>query len=106
MKQSNISLESFWKLCYPLLVTIAAQVIIVVSIAQAVAGDDGVRAADVSATGRETRATFPTSQAPPSAAFRLYRLIFGRAIIPRSALDAWMLFLERARAEHSKLKRR
>ena len=54
--------------------------------------DDGVRAADVSATGRETRATFPTSQAPPSAAFRLYRLIFGRAIIPRSGLDAWMFF--------------
>ena len=32
--------------------------------------------------------------------FHSFRLIFGRAIIPRSALDAWMLFLERARAEH------
>ena len=31
--------------------------------------DDGVRAADVSAPGRETRAPFPTSKAPLSAGF-------------------------------------
>ena len=52
--------------------------------------------------GRETGATFPTSKAPLSVAFHSFRLIFGRAIISRSALDARMLFLERARAEHSR----
>jgi len=31
-----------------------------------------------------------------------FRLIFGRAIIPRSGLEAWMLSPERARAEHSR----
>ena len=52
-------------------------------------------------TGRQARATFPTSQAPSSTVVRSFRLILGRAIISRSALDAWM-FLERARAERSK----
>jgi hypothetical protein len=33
--------------------------------------------------------------------FHSFRLIFGRAIISRSALDAWMLVPERARAEYS-----
>ena len=39
---------------------------------------------------------------PFSAVFRSFRLIFGRAIISRIGLEAWMLFLERARAEHSR----
>ena len=34
--------------------------------------------------------------------FHSFRLIFGRAIISRSGLEAWMLFPERARAEHSR----
>ena len=34
--------------------------------------------------------------------FPLVRLIFGRAIISRNGLEAWMLFPERARAEHSR----
>ena len=51
--------------------------------------------------GQQKRAKFPTSKAPISAVFHSFRLIFGRAIIPRSALEAWMLFLERVRAEHS-----
>ena len=33
--------------------------------------------------------------------FHSFRLIFGRAMISRSALDAWMLALERSRAEHA-----
>ena len=45
---------------------------------------------------------FPPSKAPISAASHSFRLIFGRAIISWSGLDAWMLFLERARAEHSR----
>ena len=59
---------------------------------------------NVSATyypGQEKSAKFPTSKAPISADFHSFRLIFGRAIISRSALEAWMLFLERARAKHS-----
>ena len=32
--------------------------------------------------------------------FHSFRLILGRAIVPWSFLDAWMFFLERARAEH------
>ena len=56
--------------------------------------------ADSSHAVREKGATFPTSKAPLSAVFHSFRLIFGRAIISRSALDAWMLFRERARAEH------
>ncbi|KAH8045825.1 hypothetical protein JL720_16570 [Aureococcus anophagefferens] len=40
---------------------------------------------------------FPTSKAPISADFHSFRLIFGRAIISRNGLDAWMLFPERAR---------
>ena len=34
--------------------------------------------------------------------FHSFRLIFGRAIISRNDLEAWMLFPERARAEHSR----
>ena len=52
--------------------------------------------------GREKRAKFSTSKAPLSAAFHSFRLIFGRAIISRNGLEAWMLFPERARAEHSR----
>jgi hypothetical protein len=52
--------------------------------------------------GRDKSAKFPTSQAPLSAVFHSFRRIFGRAIISRSGLDAWMLFPERARAEHSR----
>ena len=52
--------------------------------------------------GQHKRAKFPTSKAPISAFFHSFRLIFGRAIISRNGLEAWMLFLERARAEHSR----
>ena len=55
---------------------------------------------DTLLSGREKGANFPTSKAPRSAGFHSFRLIFGRAIIPRSALEAWMLSLERARAEN------
>ena len=51
--------------------------------------------------GQEKRAKFPTSKAPISAVSHSFRLIFGRAIISRSALEAWVLFPKRARAEHS-----
>jgi hypothetical protein len=43
----------------------------------------------------------PNFKAPISAVFHSFRLIFGRAIISRNGLEAWMLFPERARAEHS-----
>ena len=52
-------------------------------------------------SGQHKRAKFPTSKAPISAVFHSFRLIFGRAIISRNGLEAWMLFPERARAEHS-----
>jgi hypothetical protein len=52
--------------------------------------------------GRRKRATFPTSKAHISAVFHSFRLIFGRAIVSRNGLDAWMLFPERARAAHSR----
>ena len=52
--------------------------------------------------GQKKRAKFPTSKAPISAVFHSFRLIFGRAIISRNGLEAWMLFPERARAEHSR----
>ncbi|EGB06613.1 hypothetical protein AURANDRAFT_29034 [Aureococcus anophagefferens] len=42
--------------------------------------------------GQDKRAKFPTSKAPFSADFHSFRLIFGRAIISRSGLDAWMFF--------------
>ena len=51
--------------------------------------------------GQQKRAKFPTSKAPISAVFHSFRLIFGRAIISRNGLEAWTLFPERARAEHS-----
>jgi len=53
-------------------------------------------------SGQDKRAKFPTSKAPFSAVFHSFRLIFGRAIISRNGLEAWMLFPERARAEHSR----
>ena len=53
-------------------------------------------------TGQDKRAKFPTSKAPFSAVFHSFRLIFGRAIISWNGLEAWMLFPERARAEHSR----
>merc|ERR1711903_328323 len=52
--------------------------------------------------GQHKRARFPTSKAHISAIFHSFRLIFGRAIISRDGLAAWMLFPERARAEHSR----
>ena len=54
------------------------------------------------APGQHKGAKFPTSKAPISAVFHSFRLIFGRAIIYRKSLEAWMLFPERARAEHSR----
>ena len=60
-----------------------------------------VRAANARDPGQQKRATFPTSKAPFSAVFHSFRLIFGRAIIPRSGFEEWMLFPERAHAEHS-----
>ena len=57
--------------------------------------------ADRPAPGQEKGAKFPTSKALISVVFHSFWLIFGRAIIPRSALDAWMLLPERARAERS-----
>ena len=50
--------------------------------------------------GRETGAKCPTSKAPSSTVFHSFRLILGRAIIPRSALEAWVLSPEQSRAEH------
>ena len=70
-----------------------------------VAGDDGFEEIYVpfsSFAGQQKRAKFPTSKAPISADFHSFRLIFGRAIISRSGLDAWALFPERAHAEHSR----
>ena len=58
------------------------------------------------AAGQQKRAKFPTSKAHISAVFHSFRLIFGRANISRNGLEAWMLFPERARAKHSRLKRR
>ena len=52
--------------------------------------------------GQDKRAKFQTSKAHISAVFHSFRLIFGRAIISWNGLEAWMLFLERARAEHSR----
>ena len=52
--------------------------------------------------GQQNGAKFPTSKAHISAVFHSFRLIFGRAIISRSGLEAWVLFSERARAEHSR----
>jgi len=52
--------------------------------------------------GQHKRAKFPTSKAPISAVFHSFQLIFGRAIISRDGLAAWMLLSERARAEHSR----
>ena len=52
--------------------------------------------------GQEKSAKFPTSKAHISAVSHSFRLIFGRAIISRNGLEAWMLFPERARAEHSR----
>merc|ERR1711885_18423 len=50
-----------------------------------------------SPAGQQKRAKFPTSKAHISAVFHSFRLIFGRAIISRNGLEAWMLFPERAR---------
>jgi len=69
------------------------------SVALESAGPDFLAASPLA--GQEKRAKFPTSKAPISADFHSFRLIFGRAIISRNGLEAWMLFLERARAEHA-----
>ena len=50
-------------------------------------------------SARDTGATF--SNYPISAVSHSFRLMFRRAIVPRSALEAWMLCLERARARHT-----
>jgi hypothetical protein len=62
-----------------------------------------VAAKQRSEAGREKSAKFP--KAPLSVVFHSFRLTFGRAIISRSALDAWMLFGTRARGTLT-LKRR
>jgi hypothetical protein len=58
--------------------------------------------AHASNVAQEKGAKFPTSKAPSSAVFHSFWLIFGRAIISRNGLEAWMLFPERARAEDSR----
>ena len=63
---------------------------------------DDEAAAATREAGQHKRAKFPTSKAPISAVFHSFRLILGRAIISRNGLEAWMLFPERARAEHSR----
>jgi len=45
-----------------------------------------------SQSGQQKGAKFPTSKAHISAGFHSFRLIFGRAIISRNGLEAWMLF--------------
>ena len=62
----------------------------------------GPASRDAFVPGQQKRAKFPTSKAPISAVFYSFWLIFGRAIISRDGLEAWMLFPERARAEHSR----
>jgi len=52
-------------------------------------------------TGQQKRAKFPTSKAHISAGFHSFWLIFGRAIISRNGLEAWMLFPGRARARNT-----
>ena len=52
--------------------------------------------------GRTRERNSPTSKAPFSAVSHSFRLTFGRAIISRNGLEAWMLFPGRARAEHSR----
>ena len=42
--------------------------------------------------GQQKGAKFPTSKAHISVVFHSFRLIFGRAIISRNGLEAWMLF--------------
>ena len=49
--------------------------------------------------GREKSAQFPTSI---SVGFRSFWLIFGRAIISRNRLEAWMFFFREDCAEHSR----
>ena len=54
-------------------------------------------------SGQDKRAKFQTSKPHISAVFHSFWLIFGRAIISRNGLEAWMFFFpERARAEHSR----
>jgi serine/threonine protein phosphatase PrpC len=65
-------------------------------------GDVCARVVSSCLPGREKGATCPTSKAPISVVFHSFRLIFGRAIISRKSLEAWTLFLRRARAEHSR----
>jgi len=66
----------------------------------------GGEACDGSAPAREKSARFPSSKAPLSAVVRSFRPMFGRAIISRRGLDAWMRVPERARAARSRSKRR
>ena len=66
------------------------------------AADAIKRVGDKRLSGQDKRAKFPTSKAHISAVFHSFRLIFGRAIVSRNGLEAWMLFLERARAKHSR----
>ena len=47
---------------------------------------------DLPLSGQQKRAKFPTSKAHISAVFHSFWLIFGRAIISRNGLEAWMLF--------------
>jgi len=79
-----------------------------VAVRSSATSEDGAEASfagqhDTFLSGQDKRAKFPTSKAPISVGFHsFFRLIFGRAIISRSGLEAWMLFPKRARAEHSR----
>ena len=61
---------------------------------------------DLPTPGQHKRAKFPTSKAPLSAVFHSFRLIFGRAIISRNGLEAWMLFYSTRARGTLTLKRR
>jgi len=64
---------------------------------------DGARAPCCDAlAGAAKERDVPNSRAPISAVFHSFRLTFGRGIISRNGLEAWMLFPERARAARSR----
>ena len=57
-----------------------------------------VRLSALAGAGKESE----MRKAPISVVLHSFRLIFGRAIVSRNGLEAWMLVPERARAEHSR----
>ena len=82
--------DPWWK--DALVLMLGAYTFLIIMVKTTLEYEYNVIVSETSTTEEEKGAKFPTSKAPISAVSHSFWLIFGRAIISRNGLEAWMLF--------------